>query len=71
MINATTDTVIAIHTRARPRPSPLSVYDGRRLVGHLVHQGDSFQAFDINGADCGTFADMKSAAVAIPARNAP
>jgi hypothetical protein len=53
------------------RTPNLVVYDGRTCVGHIVRRSDSFEAFDVDGTSYGTFADMKSAAFAIPAKSAP
>jgi hypothetical protein len=63
---STPDT-ISLSSASRSR---LSVYDGQEMLGRLVRRGNSFESFDIDGVSHGVFADMKSAAFAIPARSA-
>ena len=58
-------------TKLTSCPPSLTFCDGQRRVGYLIRHGDSFEAFDINGTSCGVFADMKPAAFALPAANAP
>lgn len=67
MTNVNPDT-IALASASRPS---LAVYDGQVQCGTLVRRGTAFEAFDVDGQSYGVFADMKTAAFALPTRSAP
>jgi hypothetical protein len=50
-----------------------SVYDGRRLVGHVLHRLDErvFEAIDVENRSYGTYATHREAAAALPSRPTP
>jgi hypothetical protein len=54
--------------RATDNSAPLTVYDGQTMLGRIVHRGNSFESFDINGVSYGVFAAMKTAAFSLPAK---
>jgi hypothetical protein len=67
MTIATTSPNTIAHTRAGVHP--LSVYDGKVFVGHLVRHDGNFEAVDVDGTSYGIFPNMKAVAFAIPARS--
>jgi hypothetical protein len=56
--------------RAAPAPEPVSVYDGRRLIGFVLPRREGFEAFDHNKRPLGIFPTMREATGAIPAQGA-
>jgi hypothetical protein len=56
--------------RFRPQSSArtVSVYDGRSCLGSItVNEAGEAHAFDLNGAQLGTFPDLKNALATFPA----
>jgi len=47
-------------------PCNLTVYDGQMLLGEILEHRGMFVAIDLDGKRLGTFADMRSAARALP-----
>lgn len=54
------------------KPTLVSVYDGRRLLGFILNRGaDGFEAFDAAERSLGVFNTIKAAADAISAEASP
>ena len=52
-------------TTATPRPSIVSVYDGRHCLGFVLRRANGFEAYTADERSLGTFPTMKAAADAI------
>jgi hypothetical protein len=50
-----------------------SVYDGRELVGHVLHHLDerTYEAIDLENKSCGMFGTHQEAAAALPSHSDP